>query len=113
MPSMATTLTEFSDQANSRTFTTAGHTPLLPRLVIQKRKVPQSSSSVAETTISVVHGTSDSEGAPISSKTSFEVKVRQPVNGDSSDLAAALVILRDIIASDEFANAVNTQEYLA
>jgi len=112
MAAMTTTLTEFSDSADSRTYTLSGHTVGEPRLVIQKRKVPTSVAGVSESDIKVVYGTTDSNGDILSSKISFEAKVRMPVSGDSTDVTAALAVFRDIIAGDEFGNTVTTQEYL-
>lgn len=112
MAGMLTALTEFSDNGDSRTYTQAGHTVLKPQLVIQKRRVPQGNQTVAETTVSVISSTEDAAGAVLSQKVTFSVTVRYPISGDSADVTAMLAVLRDIIAGDEFANAVNTQEFL-
>lgn len=113
MAGMTTVLTEFSDSANSRTYTTPGHTALKPKLLIQKRRVPEGNQTVAETTISVIHATEDSDGMVLSQKVSMAVTVRYPIQGLQADIDAALVILRDAVAGDEFANTVDTQEYLS
>lgn len=112
MAVMTTALTEFSDNGNSRTYTLAGHTALQPQLVIQKRRVPSGNQVVAEDVITVLKGTVDSAGEPISQKVSFEVKVRRPINGLQADVDALLAIFRDIVAGDEFSNSVDTQEFL-
>lgn len=112
MPAMATVLTEFSDSGNSRTSTISGHTALKPRIVIQKRKVAATTESSPEDHISVIYGTEDAAGAILSSKVAFDVSLRRPVNGDAADVTAALVILRDIVASDEFTAVTTTQNWL-
>lgn len=113
MAAMTTVLTEFSDNGNSRTYSLSGHTFSKPKLVIQKRKVPSSETGVAEDSVKVVYGTEDSNGDLISSKIAMEVIIRRPANGISTDVDAALVVLRDIVAGDEFATMIDTQDYLS
>jgi hypothetical protein len=60
----------------------------------------------------VVSSTEDADGEILSQKVSMECVVRYPVLGLSTDVTAALAIFRDIIAGDEFANSVTTQEWL-
>lgn len=112
MPAMSTPLTEYSDNGNSRTFSTTGHTALKPKLVIQKRKIASNAQASAEDHISVVYGTADAEGAILTSKVAFDVSVRRPILGDAADVTAALAVLRDIVASDEFGATVTTQNWL-
>jgi hypothetical protein len=114
MAGMTTVLNEFEPgKENSRTWTLSGHTVLAPRLVIQKRKVPTSPSGVAESRVQVVYGTEDAEGLPLQSKVVFDAGVRYPANGQSDDITAALAVVRDLVASDEFAAMVTGQNYLA
>lgn len=113
MAAMATALTEFNDTVNSRTYTTSGHTTSKPKLVLQKRRVPSGNQVVSEDVISVIHGTEDSNGDSLDQKIVMSVTVRKPINAIAADISAALVILRDVVAGDEFANTVNTQEYLS
>jgi hypothetical protein len=61
----------------------------------------------------VISGTEDADSIPLASKVSFEVKLRRPVNGAAADVAAALVIFRDVVAGDEFGNTTITQEWLS
>lgn len=112
MASMTTVLTEFSTMGNSRTSTTSGHTVVKPKLVIEKRRVPEGNQTMAEYSCKVVHATEDANGEILSNKVSFETVVRYPVLGASADVTAALAIIRDIIAGDEFANSVTTGEFL-
>jgi hypothetical protein len=112
MAAMTTALTEFSNMGNSRTSTYTGHTALEPRLVIEKRRVPEGNQTMVEYSFKVVSSTEDSDGEILQNKVSFEAVVRYPVLGLSTDVDAALVIFRDIVAGDEFANSVDTQEWL-
>ena len=112
MAAMTTSLTVFDSANNTRTYSLSGHTPAKPRVVVQKRKVSAAATGVSETSVKVVYGTEDSGGELLGARTSFEVIVRNPVNGISTDVDAALAVLRDIIAGDEFANSVATQEYM-
>jgi hypothetical protein len=112
MAAMTTVLTEFSNNGNSRTSTYTGHTASEPRLVIEKRRVPEGNQTIAEYQAKVVSSTEDSAGEILSSKVSFEATVRYPIAGIADDVTAALAIFRDIIAGDEFGNSVTTQEWL-
>jgi hypothetical protein len=114
MAAMSTSLTEFSTNGDSRTWTTSGHTVSKPKLVLQKRRVPVGNQTIAETTISVIHAAADSTGAVLPSKVNMSVTVRTPLGIDSGDTAVAdaLAILKDIVGSDEFASTVSTQNFL-
>lgn len=111
MASFATTIHEFSDSANSRTYEIDGHTVQAPKLLIQKRKVPTSASGTSSSSMMVVYGTEDDGGNPLQSKVAFGADVRYPVNGQTTDIAAALAVFRDFVASDEFTAMVNSQSY--
>lgn len=113
MAAMTTALTEFSDSGNSRVYTYTGHTATEPRLVLQKRKIATSGTSVIEDTFTVVSSTEDAAGDLLASKITFEVKCRRPVNGIAGDVTAALAILRDVVAGDEYGNTVSTQQWLS
>ena len=112
MASFATTITEFSDKENNRTYMVSGHTVQAPKLVIQKRKVPSTSIGVSESRLMVVYGTEDAEANPLASKVVLEAGVRYPANGQTSDVTAALAVFRDFVASDEFTTLVNSQAYV-
>lgn len=112
MAGMTTVLTEFSTSGNSRTCTVTGHTAVQPKLVIEKRRVPEGNQTVVEYSCKLVEATEDSAGVILSNKVSFECVVRYPVLGIAADVTTALATFRDIIAGDEFANSVSTQEWL-
>lgn len=112
MAAMTTVLTEFSQSGNSRTTTTTGHSAVEPKLVIEKRRVPEGNQTMVEYSAKVVHSTEDSDGEVLPQKVSFECVVRYPVLGLSTDVDAALAVFRDIIAGDEFGNSTSTQEWL-
>lgn len=112
MAAMTTALTEFSQNGNSRTSTLTGHTAASPRLVIEKRRVPEGNHTMIETNFKVVYTTTDADSIILQSKIAFEASVRYPILGQSTDVSAALAVFRDIVAGDEFANTVSTQEWL-
>jgi len=112
MAAMTTVLTEFANNGNSRTYTLPLHTAIEPEMLIQKRKVPSGNQIVIEDTITVVAATKDSAGAVLASRDSISVTIRRPSTGTAADITALLAIFRDVIAGDEFANVVNTQEFL-
>lgn len=112
MATIATGLTEFSDKENNRTWMVTGHTVSKPRLITQKRKLALNLAASQQSTISVVYGTVDAVGTPIAGRVVFEVNVRAPVNAASADVAAALVVFRDVVASDEFTATVTSQGYI-
>lgn len=112
MASFTTSITEFSDKENNRTYMVSGHTVQAPRLLIQKRRVPTTLKGVAETHLMVVYGTEDAEGNPLASKVVFDAGVRYPADGQSDDVTAALAVFRDFVASDEFTAMVTSQAYV-
>lgn len=112
MAAMTTVLTEFSQNGNSRTSTYAGHTAVEPRLVIEKRRVPEGNQTTLSYSAKVVSSTADVDGAILKEKVIFEASVQYPLSGASADVAAALAIFRDIVAGDEFGNSVITQNWL-
>lgn len=112
MAGMTTVLTEFAQNGNSRTSTYTGHTAVEPKLVIEKRRVPEGNQTMVEYNAKVVSSTEDAAGEILSQKVSFEAVVRYPVDGISADITAALAVFRDVVAGDEFANSTTTQEWL-
>lgn len=112
MASFTTTIQEFSDKENHRTYSVSGHTVQAPKLLIQKRKVPSTTEAASESHLMVVYGTEDVDGNPLASKVVFDAGVRYPANGQSADVTAALAVFRDFVASDEFTAMVNAQTYV-
>lgn len=112
MAAMTTVLTEFADNGNSRTYTLAGHTAVKPKLVIQRRVVATAPNASPEDSFDIVVGTSDADSAVLPGRIAFSVKVRRPIQGQATDVTAALATLKDIVNSDEFANTVTTQEWM-
>lgn len=112
MAAMTTVLTEFANLGNSRTSTYGTHSAVQPKLIIEKRRVPENGQIMAEYTAKVVEATTDADSAVMSQKVSFEAVCRYPITGNSAEITSALVIFRDLIAGDEYANSVTTQEYL-
>jgi len=112
MAAMTTVLTEFSTNGNSRTSTLSGHTAIKPKILIEKRKVPESQNGSVEYSVKGVYATEDADSLALTQKVSFECIVRYPTLGQSTDVTALLAVFRDVIAGDEFSNSVTTQEWL-
>jgi hypothetical protein len=113
MTAMSTALIEFSDNGNSRTYALPSNTAQKPQLLLQRRKVPSGNQTVVEDTFTVLSATEDSDGAVLPQRVTFTATVRRPMDGDSADVTAMLAIFRDMVASDNFTNSVNTQEWLS
>lgn len=114
MAALATTLVSFSTNGDSKTYTSPGHTAQLPRLVVQKRRVPSKEGAVASMETSIIQGTKDATGAVLSSKVAMSVSVRFPNNigASQTEIADALALLQDVVASDEFAATIQTQGFI-
>lgn len=113
MASFTTTISEFSDSENRRTYEVSGHTVQKPKLVIQKRRVPSSTAANAESNLQVVFGTVNSTGDVLPSKIVISADARYPANGTITDVQAALAAFRDLVQSDEFTNMVMSQSYIS
>lgn len=112
MAAMTTALTEFSNNGNTTTYTLAGHTVSDSEILIQSRKVPSGNQTVATDVVKLVKATRDDAGLLLPSPVVFEVHCRRPISGQSADIATLLAYLRDVVAGDEFANTVDSQERL-
>ena len=109
---MSTTLTQFNDVSNARTYTAPGHTIPLPKQVIQRRKAAAGAVMVSESSIRVVFGSKDAEGVPLAERISFEVVVRVPLKAQTDDVNAAKALFREIVDSTNFSTVVSTQNYV-
>jgi hypothetical protein len=112
MASFSTTISVFNDGDNARTYSLPGNTVALPRLLVQKRKQPKTSTNLAEDRLLVLYGSTDDDGTPLASKVVIELNVRRPANAQSADVTAALAVARDFIASDEVTAMVSSQDYV-
>jgi hypothetical protein len=113
MASFTTSLTNFSNSGDSVVYTQDAHTVAKPLLVLQKRKVPTGNQTMQETTLSTVNATVDAVSSEVlSQKILFQTVVRTPIAGAAADVTAALATHIDLVSSDEFANAVSTQEWI-
>lgn len=102
MAGMTTTLTEFANYGNSRTSTLSTHTASFPKLVIEKRRVPEGNQSVVEYSFKVVEATVDADGVTLAQKVTLEAVARYPVLSTEAAKTTALATFRDIVAGDEF-----------
>lgn len=112
MANMTTSLTEFADNGNSRTYAAPLHTVQAPRLVIQRRTVPATANGVSESSLKVVFGTIDALGVALPQKVSFEAVPRFPVGAKDTDVDSALALFREMVASDNFTKVVKSQLWL-
>jgi hypothetical protein len=113
MSTITSALVEYADNGNSRTYVAPDHTALRPRLVIQRRKVAGKAGEVAETSIRVVMTQVDANGLTLAAKRTVEVIDRSVVGGvDTAVEAASLALIREIVASDEFAAAITGQLWI-
>lgn len=113
MTAMVTTLTEFADTGDTRTFTAPGHSVLQSYTVVQKRKVAGTSQEAATDSIRVVRGAFSASGDALAVKTSFEVVIRRSPIVNATDLAAVKALFREIVASSEFDSVVDGQLWLS
>ena len=113
MAGFTTTMSEFSTSDNSRTFAVSGHTAALPKLVVQKRRVPTGEQVMAEDTVTIVYGAAISEGVILTQKSSISIVVRRPISADSTYLTGAYVVAADLITSDQFGLMMSGQLFLA
>lgn len=112
MTAMTTVLTEFSSERNSRTSTLTGHTAVKPKLVIEKRDVPEGNKIMCVQSFKVIFATEDVNGVVLSEKIAIEGSARYPKTGSVADVEAALVFAADIFIGDEWKNSITTQEWL-
>lgn len=113
MAAMTTVLTTFdSGKENVRTSTLAGHAAVKPRLVIEKRKLPSGAASMVEQSCKIVLATEDTNGVVLQNKVSIEIIARYPIAGESADVTAALAYAKDIIAGNEFASSIVSQNWM-
>lgn len=112
MPVMATVVTEYSNAENARTYSISGHTVAKPKLLLQKRKIGVVGGASSTDTVEILFGTQDANGTTLPGRISFFLTCRRPVEAIAADVTAAVSVLKDVVGSDEFANMINTQNYL-
>lgn len=112
MVAMTTTLERYSSNGNAVTYALSGTTFQKPRLLIQKRKPSSPNGVIQQDSFTVIYGTEDSATDPIPERISFEVTVRRPITGSTTDVDAALAVVRDVIAGDEFGELVTASALL-
>lgn len=115
MADMTTTLTEYAMSGDSKSFTVAGHTAQLPRLVIQKRRLPASPKGNAQMTTSFIRGAVGADSIPLAGKVAVDVISRFPLEmiNMSSEVDAVIALVRDYVASDDFVNGFKSQLFAA
>jgi hypothetical protein len=84
----------------------------MPKIVIEKRRVPEGNQVIVEQSAKVVCACVDADGVILPNKISFDVVVRYPVQSIAADVTAVKDILADIVGGDEFAASILTQNWL-
>lgn len=112
MAGMTTVLKEFTDSANSRTYSRTGHTVQEPKLVIQKRKIANGNTTMAEDTLMTVGVAHDADDVLLANRITMSAIVRRPGVVNATDIAAELAVFRDLVASDEFAQMIASQDWV-
>jgi len=115
MAAMSTTLTEWASGSNSKIWTTSGHTVVMPKQVIQLRRIPavNASNPVAHNEIIVSQADQDADGNVLAPRVQFKFIWRVPLERVDADVTtAALAVIRDIVASDEVTAAVSSFNFV-
>lgn len=103
MASFTTTIERYATRENAVTYIMSGsHSFIQPRLVIQKRAMPNTANGVQRHSLEVLYGTTDSDDNPLNSLIGMAANIRYPSNGDGTDVVACLATFRDFVNSDEF-----------
>jgi hypothetical protein len=100
--STLTTLPVYNGGFN-KTWQYTGHTITLPRLIIQKRRVPTGSQTVSENSITILRGGLDAAGNVLPSKGSFQFIAKEPIGYLAADRDALIADFRNFVNGDEFA----------
>lgn len=111
MADMVTVLTEYAMNGDSKSYTTSGHTAQLPRMFIQKRRVPASGKGNASSSTTVLRGVTDANSIPVAGKVAVDINTRYPLEmtNMSAEVDAVIAIVRDFVASDDFPNMFKAQ----
>lgn len=111
MPSMTTALTETFSQGNvKRYIIDTIHTANMPNYVVQSVKPATAQTKITGTEVKVDLSTTDAVTSErLDSRLVLTAMARFPANCSVGDVTTALGILRDIVASDEFGDAVLNQ----
>lgn len=112
MSAMSTTLSQRSDAANAREWTAPTHTLSVPFIIKQKRTAPPGSTGRATDLVTVIRGGNDVGGLPVVMPVQIRIEVTRQANMASADVAAAIALAREIVASTNFDALVSGQSYL-
>lgn len=105
----ATTL-QFT-QGYRRDFTTTTHTVLRPEVLSVTLKPATGNQTTSRFDYTIKYTTEDADGIVLAEKVACGGYFVVPINGLSADRDAALVLLRDFVASDEFGTLVTGMAY--
>jgi len=112
MTAMTTVLTQRSDAANVREWTSPGHTLAEQFVVRQKRTVASTASGRATDLITLIRGGVDVSGSPLQQPIMIRVEVTRQANSAPAAVAQALALAREVVASSNFDAVVSGQTYI-
>lgn len=106
MAAMTANLTPVGITGFKRELVTDTHTVLRPEVVTVVLKPAVGNATVSAFEWSIKYKTQDAAGDALQEQVAAGGYFRTPINGLSADRDAVLVLLRDMIASDEFGLAI-------
>lgn len=114
MAAMTTVLKLQARNGHKTTYTVpADHTALKPVLVLQDRKVPVGNQRMMEDSVTCLRATTDENGVILDSKVSTLIRLRRDKHSAAADITAQIALVRDFVASDEFAALWNAQDNIS
>lgn len=112
MANMTTSLVQRSDAADAREWQAPTHTLTVPFMVRQKRTSPKTLTGRASDSLSVLRGGVDNTGVALSTPLTLQLNVSRQANMAAADIAAAVALFREVVASANFDALISGQSYL-
>lgn len=113
MAAIVTVLKNHEERGSTRVFTTPTHSVASPQMVKQSHRTPVGDQMVATDNIEVRYAVADVAGSSLPTDVIFSVSVRRDKRSAAATVAAAKVLFREIVASDEFDAIVDAQAFIA
>lgn len=112
MAEMTTVLVQRSDSADAREFQAPSHSLTTPFTVRQKRVAPKTLTGRATDNVSILRGGVDNTGVALSIPLTMQLGISRQANMSETDLAAAIALFRELVASTNFDAIVRGQSYI-
>lgn len=87
----------------NKTWSLPGHTTTLPRLILQKRRVPTGKQTTSENAVTFLRAGNDANGNLLPSKGQVLCAFKEPVGFLAADRDALVADFRNFVNGDEFA----------